>query len=77
MVMAQGKLITHEDLDLDSWTDSRPAGGLKEAREAVERRLIESALAHHGGNVTRTAEDLGVTRPTLYELMAKLTIKNE
>ena len=45
---------------------------LKEAREALERELITAALARSKGNVTRAAEELDVSRPTLYELMVKL-----
>jgi DNA-binding NtrC family response regulator len=47
---------------------------LRAARERLERSLIQDALAKHTGNVTRAAEDLGVSRPTLYELIYKLGI---
>jgi two-component system NtrC family response regulator len=48
--------------------------GLKEAREATERKLVLSALVRNQDNITRTAEELGISRPTLYELMEKLGI---
>jgi two-component system NtrC family response regulator len=48
---------------------------LKEAREAVEKDLILQALARHQGNVTRTAAELGVSRPTLHDLLTKLGLR--
>ncbi len=50
---------------------------LREAREGLERELILRTLARHNGNMTRTAADLQISRPTLYELMDKLSIKKE
>jgi len=46
-------------------------GTLKHAREQSEKRNLEYALARNASNITRTAEDLGVSRMTLYRLMAK------
>jgi two-component system NtrC family response regulator len=48
---------------------------LRTVRERVEREAIVTALARTGGNVVRTAELLGVSRPTLYDLMKRLAIK--
>ena len=50
---------------------------MKEAREAVEKEPVESALRRHGGKITSAAVELGVSRPTLYELMDKLGIAME
>lgn len=47
---------------------------LKEAREKTERDLIITALDKNKGNIAKAAEDLGVSRPTLYDLMKKLSI---
>jgi len=47
---------------------------LKEAKEQIEKALILEALAQHKNNLTKTAEKLGISRPTLYELMDKLGI---
>jgi two-component system NtrC family response regulator len=49
--------------------------GLREAREALEKELIQRVLARHKGNVTRTAAELGVSRPTLHELISKYAIE--
>lgn len=46
-------------------------GTLRDAREQSEKRNLEFALARNSSNITRTAQDLGVSRMTLYRLMAK------
>ena len=50
---------------------------LKEAREAVERQMVRQALRKHGGKIAPAAVELGMSRPTLYELMEKLGISRE
>jgi two-component system NtrC family response regulator len=50
---------------------------LREAREGVERDLIQDALRRHMGRITSAAEELGISRPTLYELMEKLGIARD
>ena len=52
-------------------------GGLKEARVTLEREIIQRSLNQHRVNVTRTATELGISRPTLYELMQKLGIRHD
>jgi len=48
---------------------------LKDARDRVERDLIVAVIREQGGNIAKTAERLGVSRPTLYDLMRKLGIE--
>lgn len=74
VIMAEGMKITPADLELASRYAKYEGRGLKEARAALERELIERALAKNKGNLTRTASALGISRPTLYELMDKLGI---
>jgi two-component system NtrC family response regulator len=74
VIMAEGSQITPEDLELGPRVFPCESMGLFEAREAVEREMIESALARNRGNLTRCAEDLKVSRPRLYELIEKLGI---
>ncbi|MND09116.1 Bacterial regulatory protein, Fis family [compost metagenome] len=50
---------------------------MKEAREALERELLGQALGRNDGNISAAAKDLGVSRPTLYELMNKLGISKD
>jgi two-component system, NtrC family, response regulator len=47
---------------------------LKDAREALERRMVLDALARNQNNMARSAKELGISRPTLYELAEKLGI---
>ena len=79
VIMADGKQINISDLDLASVAVASGLNGqnLKEAREQLERDMIVRSLAHNKGKITAVAEELGVSRPTLYELMEKLAIKRE
>ena len=71
VIMADSKLVTAEDLDL---TQSAADGAdialnLKAAREQADRRMIRQALARSEGNISNTARLLGISRPTLYDLL--------
>jgi two-component system NtrC family response regulator len=44
---------------------------LKEARDKVEKEMIISAVERHNGNIAKAAVELGISRPTLYDLMRK------
>lgn len=72
VVMAEGKRVTAADLELASSAEIIRPPTLKEAREDVERELIERSLRKYSGKITSAAAELGVSRPTLYELMEKL-----
>jgi len=74
VIMAEGKRVSAADLELDSASVGQPNLNLKEAREAAERDVIQKALRKHSGKIAPAATDLGVSRPTLYELMEKLGI---
>ena len=71
VIMSEGALITIEDLGLNAAPDGEPLFNLKHVRARAERQAINSVLAITDGNISRTAELLGVSRPTLYDLMAK------
>lgn len=72
VIMADGTHVTPADLDLD---DDMPGAApprsinLRAAREAADRAAIRQALAHAEGNISGTARLLGISRPTLYDLM--------
>ena len=74
VIMAESKRLTARDLELAAGPLVPERTTLKEARETIERELIQSALARHSGKITAAAAELGVSRPTLYELMEKLGI---
>ena len=71
MVMAEGRLINPVDLDLEERDESRGWDALEEARTRAERGAISISLEQAGKNVTEAAKQLGVSRMTLYRLMAK------
>jgi two-component system NtrC family response regulator len=77
VIMADGKRVTASDLELTDALSALPPQTLKEARENVERELVQDALRRHGGKITSAALELGISRPTLYELMEKLGIARE
>jgi two-component system NtrC family response regulator len=68
VIMADGKLVTAADLDLESRGEAGPVN-LKAAREIADRKAIRHALARSEGNISGTARLLGISRPTLYDLM--------
>jgi two-component system NtrC family response regulator len=74
VIMAEGKRVTAKDLELNASGLGPNVVTLKDAREAVERQMVQQALKKHGGKIAPAAVDLGLSRPTLYELMEKLGI---
>jgi two-component system, NtrC family, response regulator len=75
VIMADGKRITPGDMELTH--DAVPANTLKEARENVEREMVIQALRRSGGKISAASNELGISRPTLYELIQKLGISSE
>ena len=75
VIMAEGKYIAVDDLGLPAWR-ARDLDwlNLRVARQRAESEAIRQALALSGGNISRTAELLGITRPTLYDLLEKNSI---
>lgn len=71
VIMAEGRNVTPADLELSDSSEGS-FRSLKEAREAVEREMVQQSLERHGGKISRAAEELGISRPTFYELMEKL-----
>jgi two-component system NtrC family response regulator len=76
VIMASGPRVTPNDLELDTAKSPATSGGttLRQAREQVEREMIQQTLKRHAGKITSAAAELGISRPTLYELMDKLGI---
>ncbi|HZU64879.1 MAG TPA: helix-turn-helix domain-containing protein, partial [Novosphingobium sp.] len=69
-IMAEGKLVTAADLDLAAPQEpDAQLLNLKAAREQADRRVIRHALARSEGNISNTARLLGISRPTLYDLL--------
>jgi two-component system NtrC family response regulator len=76
--MAGGHLVEPEDLGFAAPPETAlpspevcELATLKDARDALERDMILTAIRQQGGNIAKAAEILGVSRPTLYDLMKK------
>ncbi len=76
VVMAEGHLIRPEDLGLGAAQAGDPSEALDTARTSAERNAICVSLQRAGNNVTRAARELGISRMTLYRLMAKHGIRS-
>ncbi len=74
VIMAQSSKITDDDLELETFEKSGRTT-LREAREKTERELILRVLAENNFNLAKSASDLGISRPSLYDLMEKLGIR--
>ena len=74
VIMTDGKQISASDLELDRTSSETMNFDLRDIREKVERQAILRALSHVNGKVAPAAELLGVSRPTLYDLIKKLNI---
>jgi len=74
VIMADGNQITAEDLELDGEMSEALPFNLREVREEAERRAVLRALHYVNNNIAQAAELLGVSRPTLYDLIKKLNV---
>ncbi len=77
VIMADGKQVTAVDLGLSGSSGETESLNLREVRQRAESKAIRSALMKNFGNISRTAEQLGVTRPTLYDLLSKYGLSAE
>ncbi len=71
VIMAEGSVVTASDLGLRDPGDDPEYLNLRVARQRAEAQAVRQSLAVAGGNLSRAAGLLGVTRPTLYDLLAK------
>jgi two-component system, NtrC family, response regulator len=75
VIMAEGAVVTASDLGLQDPGDDPEYLNLRVARQRAESQAVRQALAVSRGNLSRAAELLGVTRPTLYDLLEKHRIE--
>jgi two-component system NtrC family response regulator len=75
VIMAEGRLISAEDLDLDQASQEDLFLNLKAAREQTDRKAIRQAIARTEGNISGAAKLLGISRPTLYDLLKQYDLQ--
>jgi len=76
VIMADGKLVHADDLDLgNAEEEDAQVLNLKSAREQSDRKMIRHALARSEGNISSTAKMLGISRPTLYDLIKQYDLQ--
>ena len=73
--MREGNQITAEDLELDTDDELSTPLNLRQVRESAERQALNRALIYTDNNLSQASELLGITRPTLYDLMQKHGLK--
>lgn len=76
VIMADGPQLQAADIDLlEALPATETVLNLRQVREAAERQAVMTALARCDGHIVRAAELLGVSRPTLYDLMHRFGLK--
>jgi two-component system NtrC family response regulator len=75
VIMADGSTIGAGDVGLDATGSEPPILNLRQVREEAERNAVLRVLGRVNGNLSKAAELLGVSRPTLYDLMHRFGLK--
>lgn len=75
VIMAEGKHITAKDLELEVVPVNQEQFSLRHVRDQAERQAITRALLHAGGKISAAADLLGISRPTIYDLIRKFNLK--
>jgi len=71
VIMADGKMVTAADLGIVAGEGEEESLNLRSVRQRAESKAIRVALTKSFGNISKAAEMLGITRPTLYDLLNK------
>jgi two-component system NtrC family response regulator len=75
VIMSESKQVTAKDLELDEVVTTEADFNLRNMREQAERQAILRALSHSAGKVSVAADLLGISRPTMYDMIRKLNLK--
>ena len=76
VIMADGNQIMADDLGLQGEPIEEEPLNLRQVRDEAEHRAIVKALARVDGNIVKASELLGISRPTMYDLMARHGVKS-
>ncbi len=74
VIMAEGVSINAVDLGLKV-EPNESSLNLRKVRDEAEKKAVNHAMARANGNLSKTAETLGISRPTLYELLARFGLR--
>ena len=74
-IMVDGNQITAADLGLSQTDSDEGSLDIRALRDAAEQRAVIAALARANGNIAKASDLLGISRPTLYDLMHRLGLK--
>ncbi len=77
VIMADGHIVTAQDLELEPTAGAGPTRSLRDVRDEAERQHIHTVLRRCEGNVSQAAIELGISRPTLHDLIKKLGIRRQ
>ncbi len=77
VIMAEGNRIRAEDLGLDAAEENLDRLNLRQVRDEAERSVVVRVLSRTNGNIAKAAEVLGISRPSLYDLMNRFGLKKE
>ena len=75
VIMADGPRVTPEDLGLDAPPEDNEVLPLRDVRDTAEKEAVIRAMGRCNGNIAHAADLLGVTRPTLYNLLDKYDLR--
>jgi two-component system NtrC family response regulator len=76
VIMAEHRQITARDLELGGDSpDTLATFNLREIRDRADRQAVLRALNHVGGRISQAADLLGISRPTMYDLLRKFDLK--
>ena len=71
-----GKLVTAANLELESAPEASSAQTLKSSQDEAKRAAVVRAMSEAGGNITKAARLLDVSRPTLYQLLRRYELRS-
>ena len=74
VIMSEGNVIASADLGLNAETGS-PILNLRQVRDAAEKKAVVHVLGRTGSNLSKAADMLGISRPTLYELLDRFGLR--